>query len=196
MRDTCTFQIRSHGLLFVLGALLLVSMGCGPQATSSLDGACRDYRLGKYEAAMDGAMAARYTGTTRDREEASYVAGLSAARLGRNATARTMLEKAVSSSDRTIAGNANATLGTVLLDDGQPLDAARCFDRASELLVGEDQNRARMDAGFAYKDAGRLTEARKRFDAAGGAADTTLRQRSRQEVARTGFAIQAGAESV
>ena len=184
------------GINFVLVILALVTIGlqgCGSQRSSTLDEACRNYRLGRYQVAMDQAMSSRYTGSSRDRLEAAYIAGLSAARLGDRDTARDMLERAVTSPDRAVAGNANATLGTVLLSVGQPLEAARCFDRASELLTGDDVSRARLDAGHAYRDAGLLTEARKRFDAAGNTSNVTQRARSKQEIDVTGFAIQAGA---
>ena len=193
MRQLCSRRPGINCVLVLLALFASLLQACGPQRSSTLDEACRNYRLGKYQVAMDQAMSSRYTGSSRDRLEAAYIAGLAAARLGDHDTARDMLGKAVVSPDRSVAGNANATLGTVLLAVGQPLQAARCFDRASELLTGDDVSRARMDAGHAYKDAGLLTEARKRFDAAGETSNVTQRRRSQQEIEVTGFAIQAGA---
>ena len=99
--------------------------------------------------------AARRKASGLEREEAAYVAGLSAMKMDRPVTARELLQEASASSNRQLAGTSGVTLGTLLLEDGEPLAAARAFDKASERLTGSDALKARRAAAAAYKSAGR-----------------------------------------
>lgn len=174
-------------------AVLAGASGCAATGSTSLDRAIASYDAGDYDGSYQRAQAARATGSTRARAEAAYVAGLAAVRLDRNATARPLLEQAVASGSPKVAGQAGVTLGTLLLDDREPLAAARAFDAASEHLQGESLARARMLAGVAYRDAGRAAEARDRFDRAARTTDGSTGSRAALEISRTGFTIQCGA---
>ncbi len=176
-------------------AVLLATGGCAQKGQSGLDQALSSYNVGNYQQAYDQAQSARYRGSSGDRAEAAYVGGLAAVRLGRTASARTLLDQAVQSRDSNVAGQAGVTLGTVLLDDGEPLQAARAFDAAANHLQGDELARTRMLAGIAYRDAGYAADARKRFDAASRSTSGDLGTRAANEITRTGFTIQAGAFS-
>ena len=76
-------------------------------------------------------------------------------KMDRPVTARELLQEASASSNRQLAGTSGVTLGTLLLEDGEPLAAARAFDKASERLTGSDALKARRAAASAYKSAGR-----------------------------------------
>ncbi|MDG2031101.1 MAG: SPOR domain-containing protein [Phycisphaerales bacterium] len=195
MRHSCDRLVQPSCFRVLCLAAILFSSACAPRADTGLDSALASYDAGDFESAYDQAQSARYGGSSRDRTEAAYIGGLAATRLGRTGSARVMLEQATSSSDPEIAGRAGVTLGTVLLDDGEPLQAARTFDSAATHLHGEDLARTRMLAGIAYRDAGYAADARKRFDAASRSSSGDLGSRAANEISRTGFTIQAGAFS-
>ena len=181
-------------------ALLIISvslglLGCAPDNTQGVADAIRDYDAGRYTAALSKADSARMSGSTLERNEAAYVGGLAAAKLNRTSQARQLLEKASSSSDRTISARANASLGTVLLDDGEPLSAAKAFDRAAAKLDGAEANHALYLAGVAYREAGHAEQARRRFAQSAKNSDGTMASRASNAIDATGFAIQAGAYS-
>ncbi|MAJ46810.1 MAG: hypothetical protein CBC35_05820 [Planctomycetes bacterium TMED75] len=146
-------------LLATLGALF----GCGSTRAVSLQPAISAYEAGRYQSAYDQARKARLEATGTQKSESAYVAGLSAMKLNRPVTARSLLEEATSSSDKRVAGRANVSLGTLLLEDGDPLSAAQAYDRAADLLSGSDAARARHRAGLAYEAAGATEAARLRL---------------------------------
>jgi septal ring-binding cell division protein DamX len=195
MRHPCDRLVQPSCFRLLCITAILFSSACAPQSDKGLDSALSSYNAGNFQAAYDQAQSARYGGSPRDRTEAAYIGGLAATKLGRTGSARTMLKQATSSSDPEIAGKAGVTLGTVLLDDDEPLQAARAFDTASDHLRGEDLARTRMLAGIAYRDAGYAADARKRFDAASRSSSGDLGSRAANEISRTGFTIQAGAFS-
>ena len=195
MRHLCELFVPSRGIPLLFVTALLTASACAPKSGGGLDDALTSYNAGNFQAAYDKAQSSRWSGPPRDRTEAAYIGGLAATKLGRTASARTLLEQAADSSDPEIAGRAGVTLGTVLLDDGQPLQAARAFDAAAEHLEGDDLARTRMLAGIAYRDAGYAADARKRFDAASRGSSGDLGNRAANEISRTGFTIQAGAFS-
>ena len=179
----------------LLGMLAAALQGCGPRTSGDLDDAIASYDRGAYEAAFTKAQSVRYGGPSGESDRASYVAGLSALRLGRDEEARNLLARAALSDQRTLSGRANVSLGRVLLEQGSPLEAAHAFDVASFRLVGDEADRAMMWAGKAYREAGRPATARERFDALEHATDDDIRRSSALEHGVTGFAIQCGAYS-
>ena len=157
MHGSCLFRTAARPSLLPLILMMMVCLhaGCAPQSNPSIDSAIRDYDAARYKDAYDAAWLARRGSTGVDRQKAAYVAGISAMKMDRPVTARELLQEASTSSDRRLAGTASVTLGTLLLEDGEPLSAARAFDRASERLSGSDSIKARQAAAAAYKTAGR-----------------------------------------
>jgi tetratricopeptide (TPR) repeat protein len=175
-------------LLLPLGVL-----ACAQDSTQRLGKAIADYDAGRFESALTHAESARTNSTGETRAEAAYVGGLAAARLDRVSRARLLLTHAASSSDYTISARANVSLGTILLEDDEPLSAAHAFDRAATKLVGEEADRARYLAGVAYREAGDAQEARRRFSSATTTGNTELARQATSAIDVTGFSIQAGA---
>ena len=192
MIASCHLRTRLAVAPLLLAVIPLVFCACAPTGTGSLGTAINDYHAGRYEDAYRLASAARGGASRMERSEASYVAGLAAARLGRTADARRLLTQAATSSDDTISGKANVSLGTVLLEDNEPLSAARAFDRASHQLFGAESSRARYLAGIAYRDAGHALEARRRFNDAALSGSDELAPQAMSAINATGFAVQAG----
>lgn len=194
MRHTCSSR-RLPAPLLLLSLLATLLPGCGPESTNDMNQAIASYDRGAYQAAFDEAQSVRYGGSSRDRERATYVAGLSALRLGRVEQARELLGRAADADERQLAGLANVSLGRILLEDGSPLEAAHAFDVASFKLTGDEADRAMMWAGKAYRDAGHHAQARERFNELEGSGNAGIRTASTMESGVTGFAIQCGAYS-
>ncbi|MEE2681273.1 MAG: SPOR domain-containing protein [Planctomycetota bacterium] len=166
LRLPCTPLLRT-GVWFLVALAGAVESGCQSSKEASLDSAIRAYDTGSYQRAFDDARSSRLSSSGRKRAESAYVAGLAAMMIDRPVTARNFLEEAARSGDRVISGRANASLGTLLLEDHEPLAAARAFDQAAASLTGSDRTRARRQAGLAYEKAGMNTLARQRLSEAG-----------------------------
>ena len=193
MKHLCLpFRGRIPGRI-LLACSVLLPLGCAQSDSNRVDKALTQYRSGQYQAALDTAQSARFSGSGTDRAEASYIAGLAAAELKQTATARHLLEAAADSGNTAVAGKANISLATVLMDSGEPLRAARRFDTAAGQLSGEESSRATFLAGVAYRDAGHAELARRRFANASAETAGDFSKRADQEIQNTGFAIQAGA---
>ena len=128
------------------------------------------------------------------RDQAAYLAGLSAYQLGDMYGAQQQLTTAVESSDRTTAGKAKAVLGLVRVDQHRPGDAGVLLAEASEALTGEDSRQAAYQASRAYQEAGDETSARVWQRIADGGqtpGQQVLAMSSRANAGR--FSLQAGA---
>ena len=150
-------------VLFLLGVACLLNLGCQPTRNSELDTAISAYNSGSYQRAFEEARSTRQSSTGTARAEAAYVAGLAAIKIERPVTARSLLEEAARSSNDEVSGRASVSLGTLLLEDDEPLAAAQAYDRASVKLSGNGRTRARRQAGLAYQAAGMDAAAQQRL---------------------------------
>jgi tetratricopeptide (TPR) repeat protein len=151
--------------LSVLGAVLAAA-GCGtPPSTASIDRAIAEYEAGRFAASLASAeQAASRGGDALVRDEAAYLAGMSAYRLGRDVEARRWLSASATSSDAWLAGQSLVTLGSVELRGGDATAAARAFVRAAERLPDADESaKARTAAGWAYRQLGDDANAKAQF---------------------------------
>ena len=134
MQQRCPDRLlkRATRTPIVLAIAIWMLSGCAAQHSESLDSAIRDFESARYKQAYDSAWLVRRSASGLQRQEAAYVAGLSALKMDRPVTARDLLEEAAESTDRQLAGSSNVSLATLLLEDGEPLAAARAFDKAAE----------------------------------------------------------------
>lgn len=132
--------------------------GCANNGADSLDRSLVAYEGGRYEESLQLAEEAKgAASTSQDSLQSSYLAGMSAFRLGRHSDAVRWLEEPARATDgehRWMAGQANVTLGSSYLALGRKGDAARSFSRAGDLLSGEEAMKARLAAGNAYRELG------------------------------------------
>ena len=149
----------------LLAFALLPACATGPSATASLDRAIADYDAGRFTAAFTEAERAASRGNdSLARDEAAYLAGLSAYRLGRDVDARRWLTASSTSADAWLAGQSLVTLGSVESRGGDDRAAARAFVRAAERLPDPDEAaRARAAAGWAYRELGDEANAKDQF---------------------------------
>lgn len=163
----------------LLSAAGLVLWGCESGGQNALDRSIVAYDAGDYAQAYDLADdAATNARATKDADEAAYLAGMSAYRLGRYRDAERWLAQAARSGDRWIAGQAGVTLGSTQLRLGRPAEAGRTFARAAEKLDDEEARRARLAAGNAFRDIGDTTRADEQFRLAGATSATAPRSAS------------------
>jgi tetratricopeptide (TPR) repeat protein len=164
--------MRSRSVPGVLLSALLITVGLaacegsGPKA--SLDSALSAYDGGRYEDSLRSAeLVAKGSTSTRDADEAAYLAGMSAYRLGRYADSVKWLETAARSDDRYIAGQSGVTLGSALLKLNRRSEAARAFAKAAASLDGDEAKKAHLAAANAYREAGDLRMSNEQFRLAG-----------------------------
>lgn len=157
---------RPRTLPAVATVILAALAGCatGKSSTVSIDRAIADYEAGRFAASLAEAERAASRGDALGRDEAAYLAGMSAYRLGRDVEARRWLSASATSSDAWLAGQSLVTLGSVELRGGDALAAARAFVRAAERLPDADEAaRARTAAGWAYRQLGDDANAKEQF---------------------------------
>ena len=166
MQRRCPNRLLNRATRAPIAMVLAIWMlqACASQQSATLDSAIRHYEAARYKQAYDSAWLARRSASGVARQEAAYVAGLSALKMDRPVTARDLLEEAAESTDRQLSGSSNVSLATLLLEDGEPLAAARAFDKAAECLTGSDAIKARRAAAAAYRTAGRPDIAQARLE--------------------------------
>jgi tetratricopeptide (TPR) repeat protein len=140
--------------------VLLIASGCettggtkGPTG-DLMSRAVADYEAGRYETASGGAEEVMRSASGPQLENAAYLAGLSAYRLGRSDQAERRLMTAAGSNRPETAGKAKAMLGIIRLDQNRPREAIDLFEAAAGMLTGSDAERAREHAQLARSRAG------------------------------------------
>lgn len=176
--------------------LLVIGLAAGCSSTSkggNLDKAVTDYNAASYSQAEQEAVQAMNKSTGSAKENAAYVAGLSAYRMGNTEEAERRLLIAAQSANTQTAGSAKAMLGQVRLDQNRPREAAVYFSDASRLLTGEDAQKAAKSAALAYQQVGDTTASRQWTDISKTSPGSTTASGSRSTGPTLGFALQVGA---
>jgi tetratricopeptide (TPR) repeat protein len=158
-RPAARVALPSHLRPLVAALLLATVAGCA-SGPGTLEAAIAEYDAGRYDEANTGAtkIMLRTSGSTHD--EATYLAGVSAYRLGRLDEAERRLAAAAESDDARTAANARAGLGLVRLDQHRPAEAAALFEAAARDLDEEDAREAARRAATAHRLAGNPGAAR------------------------------------
>jgi tetratricopeptide (TPR) repeat protein len=176
-------------LLFaLLGSAILFTACASPPPSTAASDAEAAYRRGDFETAERLAQQAERDSQGLAREEAAYLAGLSAAKQGDLETASRSLRIAAASSDRDLAARANASLGSVEQARGEQAASRAAFrqaaaspdpsvaDRADRLSGGGSTASATASptSGFAVQ-AGAFSTQEAARQCAASLADTTRR---------------------
>lgn len=147
--------IRVAALFFVISLGTSLLYGCESTGSKqALNTAVADYNAKNYLIAQrrSAKVAKSASGTLRD--QAAYLAGLSAYKLGDFVEAELQLTKAVRSPDRITAARAKAVMGLIRVDQDRPGDAAGFLNEASYSMQGEDSRQAAYQAALAHEEAG------------------------------------------
>ena len=185
----------------ILVTALLVSAaalcGCGTSPNATLQQTIVDYRAGRYAQAYQQAAKLASGPSRRSADEAAYMAGMSAYRLGRDDEALKHLVRLADHRDDAIAGPAGATVGLIFAKRGNHERALAYYSRAVKRLKGNDQAQAYYHMAITEQKLGRFAQARPRLIlAAANATDSDLRAAAEHRMQTAGFTLQFGAYSL
>lgn len=170
--------------------------GCAassPNGTSRLGRVYEAYGRQDYVTAGREARALADGSTSHVRDEAAYMAGLSAIRLGQMSTAERYLRRATRSGDQGLKADALAELGLLYAAAGRYREAAAAFEQAAPRLQGQARASAYFHAGAALQKLGQTSRARANFTLARShSSDPAFRRRIDDEMATVGFTLQIG----
>lgn len=185
--------------LLALAVALLALGGCasnraaGGGALPDMKAVMADYNAGRFLDAYTGAVSLYRRSVVPERDEAAYLAGLSAYRLQRYEDADRYLSPLVRIATTDVAGRAAGTLGLVELERGRYREAAEYFKKAADRLEGQGKAEAAYRAGLAYKESGSHSLARVQFIIARGAStDAAFQAKVDRELKTSGYTLQLG----
>lgn len=151
------------------------------------------YEARRYSEAKSSAEYRLPNAKGREREVAKLTAGLSAYAMGQDDAALQHLQPLTASTDKQIAGRAEAALGQIAQRRGQHTYAADLFKRASAKLDGDDAARAAVRAGNSLAALGKQSEATTQYkQAASEATSAAVRDHANKMTEPGPFALQAG----
>jgi hypothetical protein len=179
-------RARATGLVgAIVVANLLVGCESTPTTAGKLSLALDHYDAQRYSLAHQSAVeVTRMPNVTPvDREQAVYLAGLSAFQMGDMNEAELRLNAVANTNDRQLLGSSQALIGQIRLDQRRPAEAAVYFEAASRSLTGVDATHAKRYASMAHHEAGNRTAAKEWYEPA---SHTTAN-------AVSGFTLQVGA---
>ncbi len=186
-------------LLLALSAALLACGGCasskaaGGGALPDMKAVMADYEAGHFLQAYTGAVSLYRRSVVPERDEAAYLAGLSAYRLQRYEDADRYLSPLVRIASTDVAGRAAGTMGLVELERGRYREAAEYFKKAADRLEGQGKAEAAYRAGLAYKESNLHSLARVQFIIARGASsDAAFQAKVDRELKTSGYTLQLG----
>jgi cell division protein FtsN len=159
-------SLRCCRLALVVASLAVAPLvGCATGDTrAQLDRSVAAYDKDDFATARKEAEAAAESATTtKDADDAAYMAGMSAFRQGDYTDAVRWLTEASRASNEWTAGQAGVMLGNAQLKLSKPRDAAKSFASAAQKLSGDDARKARIAAANAYKEAGDSRAADEQF---------------------------------
>lgn len=180
----------------VAALMMILPAGCASQGSAPLAGAEADFAAGRYAQAYRSASAVSRVPTYSDntRTRASYIAGASAYRIEDQQAAQEHLEYAAKSKDPAIAADARVQLGLLFTEQNKFRLAAEHLLTAADLLAGPERANAYYYGGIAQQKDGRWASARTSLSMAQSLSnDPAFRNRVREQLRVTGFALQVGA---
>lgn len=190
-------MIHLAQLLVLSGAVGILLPGCETTPkTGSLTQAIADYNAQRYAQSHERAASIMASARGTEREQAAYIAGLSAYRLGQFDEAERRLLVAAQATDPQIAAKSKAMLGQVRMEQGRPREAATYFADAARGLAGEDARQCAHHAAVAYQQCGDVASSRywqaeaQRIAASSTSLATAAGHHTSGSV---GFTLQAGA---
>jgi septal ring-binding cell division protein DamX len=207
MMNSALIRIGSCALL-----VAFVSGGCASSPQMGLRQATADFNAQRYSQSLQKAKQISERAPAGQREDAAYLAGLSAFQLGQMHDAERLFTVASGSSNGQTAANSKAMLGQIRLDQRRPKEAIPLLTDASRTLEGSDAQKAAYSAAIAYQQSGDTASARKWLaiaegnsaaatpepapvskSASGGSSASLYHRPASQPNAGVGFTLQVGA---
>lgn len=204
MRMTRHSALMVSRMMLVAATMIVAGCDTTPKTSGASAGAVGSsggdamaaYQSHQYQRAytLASTQATRTSGVQRD--QANFIAGMSAYQLGRENPTVTHLSPLASSANTHIAGPANATLGLVYARRAQYDRAINYFRTAVRKLHGEDLAQAYYHLGSTEQKLGRWASARSHMSLAiSNSNDSTFRRAVRERMNADAFTLQFGAYS-
>lgn len=141
-----------------------------------------------------GTWASRGTGPAA--QQGAYMAGMSAYKLEKNRDAINYLTFAATSTDKSMAGDALATIGLIYAQQNNHRQAADHFMNAASRLTGQPQANAYFYAAVSQQKIGRWADARAHLSLARNiSSDADFKEQVDDQFSVTGYSLQVGAYS-
>jgi len=191
LRPDQAFGLIVAVLISALGGL----GGCTSQSTGgpTIQTITADYDAGRFQEAYGAAVTLSRRGDLDTRDQASYLAGLSAYRMQQYLSVDRYLGPLTHTPDPAVAGRAAGTLGLADMERGNFREAAAHFKNAADRLKGQEKAEATYRAGLAYREAGLTSQARIQFVIAQGASkDPAFLAKINRELKSSGYTLQLG----
>lgn len=189
-------MVRNAITMMLVAMAVGGSTGCDNGMTVTPDQVRRYYQRGDYQQSKARALLLRDNSVGRTHEEAQFIAGMSAYRLGQDDQAMRLLEPMSTHADGRIAGPASATVGLILAEANDDERALTYLRRAQASLSGEDQARAYYHQALVEQKMGFWSSARAHLRIAEQqSTNPGLRRQIRQRRDARAFALQLGAYS-
>jgi tetratricopeptide (TPR) repeat protein len=172
-------QLRLSKPLVIVGAvsLMMLLTGCASKPSTTAHGelgtALNDYHQQRYAGAKSRAEIVAQNATGREREEAIYLAGISAFQLGDIPAAEKHLREASQASDPEIGGRSKAMLAIVRMRQGRYREAGDLYSGAAKQLQGNDAAEAGRLAAIAYGESGDTAKSQQWAQASAGSTGTS-----------------------
>ncbi|MSR34438.1 MAG: SPOR domain-containing protein [Phycisphaerales bacterium] len=135
-------MVRS--LIYLVAMLALVSAAaCQSAQPDRLDGAINSYESKNWQQSLEQASVVQNETSGAVRDQAAFLAGLSAYQLGNYPEAQTRFHISEQSMDAQTAGESKVMLGDLMVHKKRYGDAANYYDAAANKLSGETSKRAK-----------------------------------------------------
>ncbi len=179
--------------LLQCGGCAAPGRGASPNAAPTIESITADYDAGRFQQAYTDAVTLSRRSDLATRDQAAYLAGLSAYRMQQYASVDRYLSPLVHSRDPEVAGRAAGTLGLADMERGNYREAATHFKQAADRFRGQEKAEAAYRAGLAYREANLASQARVQFLIARGASnDAAFQAKVDRELRTNGFTLQLG----
>lgn len=196
MHHRVSCPLHASGVVAAVLIAALASLGgCASQSPGgpTIETVTAEYDAGHFQEAYNAAVTLSRRGDLDTRDQASYLAGLSAYRMQQYLSVDRYLSPLIHAPDPAVAGRAAGTLGLADMERGNYREAATHFKDAAERLKGQEKAEASYRAGLAYKQANLAGQARMQFlIAQGGSRDNTFLAKVDKELRSNGFTLQLG----
>lgn len=174
----------------------LAWVGCVGQTPSRLKSAQIAYQREDYATALRQSQMILDHGHPELGDEAAYLAGASAYQLGQTRRAERHFRRAARSTDHDLSGQALASLGLILLEQGRHQAAAGTLINAATRLKDQPRANAYLHAAIAQQKLGWWDQARTNLSLArSGSRNAAFRERVAHRMRVEGFSLQMGAFS-
>ena len=147
---TNTWRVAGRTIFRYVALLAVVcSAACQSAQSDRLDGAINSYESKNWKQSLEQASVVQNETSGAVRDQAAFLAGLSAYQMGNYPEAQTRFQISEQSMDAETAGESKVMLGDVMVHQKRYGDAANYYDAASNKLTGESSRRAKNLAAAA-----------------------------------------------